>query len=61
MTIIRVPISHYVSPQDATDVRCDSEWHEIYDDHDNRVEVGELAGSRKANPMKAWLKENYPI
>lgn len=59
MATLRIPAPLYVSPQDATQARANSETETLSDDHGNKVRAGELAKCRPANAIKKGLRA-YP-
>ena len=60
MTIIRVPVSVEVSPQDGSQLRLDAETQTFSDDHGNVWAAADLAASKPSNRLRKWLDENYP-
>lgn len=62
MTIIKVPESVAVSPQDSGPLRFDTDARPrlFVDEHGNTWSVDELADSRPANAIRKWVDENYP-
>jgi hypothetical protein len=60
MTIIKVPVSVEVSPQDGDPLKFDTERRMLTDAAGNWFSVDDLAGSRRANRIRKWLDDNYP-
>lgn len=59
MTIIRMPLARYVSPQDGTPVKAVRQV--LRDEHRNECRVRDLAPSRPANRIKKWFAINCPF
>lgn len=60
MSHIRVPPEVAVSPQDGFPLNFDTDTRTFSDWNNNTWTVDDLAGSRKAQHIKRWLRENYP-
>lgn len=60
MTTIKVPTDVATSPQDGSPVRFDPKTRTFHDASGNTWTVDELAGSRKAQRIRKWVRENYP-
>ena len=61
MTIIRVPVSVEVSPQDGSQLRLQAEMRVFVDDTGNTWSADDLAASRPSNRLRKWLDENYSL
>lgn len=60
MTIIKVPESVAVSPQDSTPLRYMVAARLFVDQAGNKWTVDEIAASRPGNKVRKWVVENYP-
>lgn len=60
MSVIKVPTSVAVSPQDASPLKYETLAQRFVDANGNKYTVDELAACRPGNRIKKWVRENYP-
>lgn len=57
--MIRVPTEVAVSPHDGSQVRFEPTTQTFHDASGNSWTVDMLAGSRKAQRIRRWVRDNY--
>ena len=61
MSIIQVPRSVDLSPQDGSQLRSNTATRIFTDNAGNWWEADDLVASRPSNRLRKWLDDNYPL